>query len=284
VNYSGGKNAPGVRQRDAAGGDLVLSLFPGIGLLDRAFRAEGFCVVTGPDAILGQDIADFRGTAGRFGGVIGGPPCQDFSSLNRRKNGRPRYEILKTYGAEMLRHFLRIVAECKPTWFLLENVPAVPDVALDGYQVQRFGLTDLECGGMQLRNRHFQFGHRQGFIVRPERVTDLVTEPEPAALASDGKRGKRSYAEHCRLQGLDEPLALPGWTRTAKFTAIGNGVPLTMGGVIARAVLAASPRDAAADCVCGCGRPVTPPARHAIPSCRKVMERRRRGKRPVVRM
>jgi DNA (cytosine-5)-methyltransferase 1 len=28
---------------------LVLSLFPGIGLLDMAFEEEGFCVVRGPD-------------------------------------------------------------------------------------------------------------------------------------------------------------------------------------------------------------------------------------------
>ncbi len=28
---------------------LILSLFPGIGLLDRAFELEGFCVVRGRD-------------------------------------------------------------------------------------------------------------------------------------------------------------------------------------------------------------------------------------------
>ncbi len=30
---------------------LVLSLFPGIGLLDRAFELEGFTVVRGPDVL-----------------------------------------------------------------------------------------------------------------------------------------------------------------------------------------------------------------------------------------
>jgi len=30
---------------------LVLSLFPGIGLLDRAFEEEGFCIVRGPDGL-----------------------------------------------------------------------------------------------------------------------------------------------------------------------------------------------------------------------------------------
>jgi len=35
---------------------LVLSLFPGIGLLDMAFEQEGFCVVRGPD-MLGYEVA-----------------------------------------------------------------------------------------------------------------------------------------------------------------------------------------------------------------------------------
>ena len=274
-----------VNGRQSIESPLVLSLFPGIGLLDRAFREEGYCIVAGPDKIVGQDVAEFVGTQGKFDGVIGGPPCQDFSALNRTKNGRPRHEILDSYGADMLRHYLRIVAECSPEWFLLENVPGVPDVQLGGYQVQRLGVTDLECGGVQRRNRHFQFGHKLGWLLRPERVTELpAIDPEPAALASDGKRGKQSYAEHCRLQGLDAPIELPGWSRTAKFTAVGNGVPLTMGRVLARAVTAAGPRDAAADCVCGCGRRITPPARHATASCRKVMQRRREGERPIVRM
>lgn len=55
---------------------LVLSLFPGIGLLDMAFEAEGFCVVRGPDLLWGGDIKRFHPPAGRFDGVIGGPPCQ----------------------------------------------------------------------------------------------------------------------------------------------------------------------------------------------------------------
>jgi DNA (cytosine-5)-methyltransferase 1 len=55
---------------------LVLSLFPGIGLLDRAFKAEGFTVVLGPDVLWGGDIREFRPPAGRFDGIIGGPPCR----------------------------------------------------------------------------------------------------------------------------------------------------------------------------------------------------------------
>lgn len=39
---------------------LVLSLFPGIGLLDMAFELEGNCVVRGPDVLWGGDIRTFH--------------------------------------------------------------------------------------------------------------------------------------------------------------------------------------------------------------------------------
>lgn len=55
---------------------LVLSLFPGIGLLDMAFEEEGFCVVRGPDLLWGGNIRKFRPPPNKFDGVIGGPHCQ----------------------------------------------------------------------------------------------------------------------------------------------------------------------------------------------------------------
>lgn len=54
-------------------GPLILSLFPGIGLLDMAFEEEGFCVVRGPDLLWGGDIRRFHPPAGggcaRWGAV-----------------------------------------------------------------------------------------------------------------------------------------------------------------------------------------------------------------------
>lgn len=58
---------------------LVLSVFPGIGLLDRAFEQEGFCIVRGPDVLWGGDIRRFHPPPGMFDGLIGGPPCGSFS-------------------------------------------------------------------------------------------------------------------------------------------------------------------------------------------------------------
>ena len=64
----------------------IVSLFPGIGILDKGFEDEGFCVLRGPDLIWGGDIRRFHLPPEVCQGIIGGPPCQDFSSLNRSPN------------------------------------------------------------------------------------------------------------------------------------------------------------------------------------------------------
>ncbi len=73
---------------------LVLSLFTGVGLLDKAFKEKGFIVVSAGDIIYGQDIREFKGIVGRFDGIIGGSPCQDFSYLKRNRGRNKRMHLL----------------------------------------------------------------------------------------------------------------------------------------------------------------------------------------------
>ena len=157
---------------------LVLSLFPGIDLLGRGFEAEGFCVVRAPDLIYGQDVRAFHAVPGRFDGVIAGSPCQEFSGLFR---GEPPGD-----GVAMLREFGRVVLEAQPGWFLLENVPRVPDIKIEGYTVQRFDLNARECGCRQSRLRHFQYGSKRGLVVIPERLRPRG-EAATICLASEGE-------------------------------------------------------------------------------------------------
>ena len=147
---------------------LVLSIFPGIDLLGRGLEMEGFCIVRGPDLIFGGDIRDFTPPPGRFDGVIGGPPCQDFSSLRRNApTGN---------GLAMLAEFVRCVEAAQPDWFLMENVPGVPDIAPAGYRVQRFDLRANECGLRQQRLRHFQFGSASGEVLLLNRGVFTATQ------------------------------------------------------------------------------------------------------------
>ena len=257
--------------------ELVLSLFPGIDLLGRGFEAEGFCVVRGPDLLFGGDIREFHPPTDRFDGVIGGSPCQDFSKARR---GLPP----TGYGLEMLSEFVRCVLEASPAWFLLENVPSVPDIQVPGYTVQRFDLNANECGLRQDRLRHFQFGSCDGSILVPSRMI-TTGSTSPTCTATEGKRkDRRTWADFCELQGLPRDFDLPGWPVSAKYRAVGNGVPVPMASVIARAIQNATPRPGVRLCICGCGRIVHGKHVSATPACRKRMERRRKRDRSCVTM
>jgi len=246
---------------------LILSLFPGIDLLGRGFEAEGFCVVRGPDLITGGDVRSFHPPAGRFEGVIGGPPCQDFSKARRTP---PTGE-----GLAMLAEFARVVTEAQPTWFLLENVPTVPTIAVPGYAIQRFDLNARDCGLKQNRPRHFQYGDQRGWIIivaRGRRVTDV----EPCATATEGRRpDRRTWADFCELQGLPRDFDLPGMTREAKYRAVGNGVPIPMAQAVAQSVTQARAPVGFRLCRCGCGRPATGKHDTATVACRKRLQRQR---------
>src|SRR3954469_5195248 len=105
---------------------LVLSLFPGIGLLDMAFEEEGFCVVRGPDLLWGGDVRRFNPPAGRFDGVIGGPPCQLDTSLKRLEPASGEAKTAKAHNrpepqGNMIPEFERCVRAVSPRWFVMEN-------------------------------------------------------------------------------------------------------------------------------------------------------------------
>ncbi|MBN6819582.1 DNA cytosine methyltransferase [Methylobacterium organophilum] len=235
---------------------LVLSLFPGIGLLDMAFEEAGFCVVRGPDLLWGGDVHRFHPPAGRFDGVIGGPPCQAFSRLRHivEANG---YQT----APNLIPEYERIVAAAAPAWFLMENVPAAPEPSVPGYKVRDSIIADHWVGGVTGRERRFSFGTALGQRLEIETLALHVAEPEPAALASKGtaivvalggsgkpkrsatsalntcRRNEGVVAEHLRKQGLPADfLDNCPLTVTGKIKVLGNGVPLAMGRAVAAAV------------------------------------------------
>lgn len=250
---------------------VTLSVFSGIDLLGMGFEAEGFCVVSAGDLIFGRDVRRFRPPPGVFTGVIGGPPCQDFSAARR---GAP---VLDGYGAEMLKEFVRVVCDAAPEWFLMENVCRVPTIAVPGYRMQRIDLDARECGSAQRRLRHFQWGSRAGLVLSVTRLA-VTAQGEATCTAMEGRRAvKRDWPAFCALQGLPENFALPSFTKAAAYQAVGNGVPLEMGRVIARAVTAARPWHAAKLCACSCGREVTGKQILATVACRQRVSRRERA-------
>ncbi len=220
--------------------DLILSIFPGIDLLGRAFEEEGFCVVRGPDPLWGGDIRNFHPSAGVFEGVIGGPPCQIFSRL-RWLNP----EVIGKKHGNLIPEFCRVVEEAKPDWWLMENVKEAQEPKVRGYQVQFLELDNLWFGGVAPRRRAFWFGSLSGVNIYPQPVIFQNPNPSKAVvLAGHGPvgRGKGyqtqiSLADAAELQGLprnfldDSPFTTQG-----KRQVIGNAVPVPMGRALAKAI------------------------------------------------
>jgi DNA (cytosine-5)-methyltransferase 1 len=251
--------------------DLVLSLFPGIDLLGRAFEASGFSVVRGADMILDQAIEQSHYPPGKFDGIIGGPPCQNYSDANRHRD--------RAEGDRLVRHFLRIVSETLPSWFLMENVRNVPNIEIPPYFVQRLHLTDHECGGKQRRLRAIQFGTLDGSIIRPLR-TNRSRPVTPAVLCRMTNKHDR-HSRRLTNQGAPR-LPLRALTSQARARALGNAVPYKMALSLAQAVASRAPATHQ-DCPCRCGR-VTRRGTQATASCRKRMERQRKKQYRVLRI
>lgn len=238
---------------------LVLSLFPGIGLLDLAFDESGFTVVRGPDVLWGGNIKTFHPMRNRFDGIIGGPPCQSGSVLRHivEHNGNRIAENLTP-------EFERCIVEASPSWFLMETVSGNTAPVVDGYSVVSFLMNNRWVGGVQNRKRRFSFG------MLGDRVIDLRDFIQPVALEPIDKRptvcssggynennktpdGKVSTAlgnhgsfsnkivrQSCIDQGLSANfLDESPFTVEGKQKVIGNGVPLPMGRAIAVSIVTA---------------------------------------------
>lgn len=176
--------------------ELVLSLFPGLGLLDRAFEEEGFTIVRGPDVLWGGDVRRFHPPRHAFAGIIGGPPCQAFSplaNLVRAKGHEPRF-------GNLLPEFARCVEEARPEWFLMENVPQARDAAFQSMHCDHADVgRDYGAYAFELDHCHLDAGDGLGleqerkrmfwFGVRGQEAPDLRRWIRLAALLLPGRAG-----------------------------------------------------------------------------------------------
>lgn len=96
--------------------------------------------------------------------IVGGPPCQDFSSAGKRDETLGR--------ADLTISFAQIIKEVKPQWFLMENVArieksrilkeAIAIFKASGYGLTKQILNASFCGVPQRRKRFFLIGRLNG--------------------------------------------------------------------------------------------------------------------------
>lgn len=163
----------------------VIDLFCGCGGMSLGFAQAGFTVLEGFDAWPAAvdtyranldhpatvlDLSDFDATvvalsrfedASGFPLIVGGPPCQDFSSSGSRVEGS---------RAALTALFAAVVALFRPRVFVMENVAraqhaqtfqrAVTALRDVGYAVGMTVLDASRCGVPQTRKRLFTVGFR----------------------------------------------------------------------------------------------------------------------------
>ncbi len=142
---------------------------------------DGPRVIAGDDADLEQLDRGLVISDGPPDILIGGPPCQAFSTI-----GRAKLDSLSDEGFagdprnELYRVFVGAVAEWQPRVFVMENVPgmlsvegrnaadeAAAELAGKGYEVGYAVLNAVWYGVPQFRNRLFIIGIRRDLGVRP---------------------------------------------------------------------------------------------------------------------
>jgi DNA (cytosine-5)-methyltransferase 1 len=216
--------------------DSVLSLFSGAGGFSYGFANAGLSPICGAEidkdacATYEQNVGsichnvdlsavepnffrDMLGSKEPFA-VIGGPPCQGFSTAGARDVQDPRNQLIFNY--------LRIVAEVRPRWFIFENVEGlltsghgsavfalVREFLRLGYSVRVHKMNLAAYGVPQTRKRVLIIGNRLG--------VDFSLPPEMYSYDS-GKSQKRSSKPFAPT--LDQALEGLGVAARSRSTTV----------------------------------------------------------------
>lgn len=215
----------------------VVDLFCGCGGLSLGFELAGMEVVAGfdnwQDALtvyrnnfshpaVRADLSDVDGSVELIRPyapdmIIGGPPCQDFSSAGKRDENNGRGDLTVCYA--------RIVAEVRPQWFVMENVERITKTQklLDalaifheaGYGTSYTVLNAALCGVPQRRKRFVmigKLGERNDFMQKTI-ISGLADHEMSVAEYFGDKLDIKYYYRHPRsyvrrgIFSTDEPSA-----------------------------------------------------------------------------
>lgn len=160
----------------------AVDIFSGCGGLSLGFQKGGINVVAAYDKwdaavkvyernfdhpVYKADLSDVEACSFHISEyypdmIVGGPPCQDFSSAGLRNEDNGRGDLTVSYAS--------IIATVKPEWFVMENVATITKTnklaqAKSIFKKAGYGLTEVIlnaslCGVPQKRKRFFLIGHQ----------------------------------------------------------------------------------------------------------------------------
>ena len=178
-----------------------VDLFCGCGGMSLGFEKAGFHVVAGIDnwkpaiqvykmnfshPVIDQDLSKVDSaveTVRRFSPdlIMGGPPCQDFSTAGVQDESRGRAVLSVRYS--------QIIRAVTPQYFVMENVAAIRNTesfraAVGNFRAAGYGLTEMildaaYCGVPQTRKRMFVIGslHEADGFLEDELRKNLSSQP-----------------------------------------------------------------------------------------------------------
>ena len=200
----------------------VVDLFSGCGGLSLGFAMAGFNIVAAYDnwkvaletyrlnfkhkAVM-LDLKDVDHSVGVISQdkpdmIIGGPPCQDFSSAGKRDENNGRGDLTVCYS--------NIVDKIRPQWFVMENVERILKTnklqqakaifKQAGYGMSQMVLDASLCGVPQKRKRFIligALGKEDGFMDHIL-IDNLAKRPMTVADYLGNSLGIEFYYRHPR--------------------------------------------------------------------------------------
>ena len=127
--------------------------------------------------------------------VIGGPPCEPFTSMNKRRKRDPLDRLLADPQGRLVMEFIRLVDELRPKIFVMENVHELVEEPLGKLLKRFFARIGYEA--------HFNFieAHRYGVPSRRYRVfisnlkLDLSGMEEKPKTVEEALSGLENFGE-----------------------------------------------------------------------------------------
>lgn len=211
----------------------TVDLFCGCGGLSLGFINAGFDVVAAFDNwdealdvyrqniaghdVLKADLSDCKSAiemVGRYNPdlIIGGPPCQDYSSAGKRMEGD---------RADLTRCFATIIVNINPKYFVMENVARAQSStaykdAKELFKAADYALTEMVlnadlCGVPQDRKRFFCIGVKGGNDGALTSYLEANLASKPMAVSDMYSFGIDYYYRHPRsysrrgIFSVDEP-------------------------------------------------------------------------------